>query len=132
MVHALEIIHGMLTPGGTLLDLRPTGIPAGFRGYKAGQVEPLGYIDEVDGFIEYRRAAWAMEQAVDRAWFRRRSSVLHDFVMHFDSLAELEADPDLGWSDTILTDDVRARTAAFGPERMTLTELMHIGVMDRI
>jgi hypothetical protein len=130
MVHALETIHHLLKRHGILIDLRPTGIPAEFWGHKGESSELLGYIDETDDFIEYRQAAWAMEQAMDKGLFKLESSGQYDFIDHADSFDELRAHL-AEWTDVVIPSEVIRRVSDEGFEKITQREAIHIGILSR-
>lgn len=129
MVHALKTIHDLLKPNGLLIDLRPKGIPAEFWGHKGGATELLGHIQETDDFVEYRHAAWAMEQAIDKKWFRLLDGGEYDFIIHADSFEELKSYLTIEWTDAVIPDDVRSNAVKFKAEKITLRDYIHLGIL---
>lgn len=129
MVHALETIHHLLEPGGTLIDLRPKGIPAEFWGWRGAASGLLGHLQETDDYIEYRHAAWAMEQAVDNQWFRLLKTGEYKFVIHAGTFEEIKAYLDVEWTDAVIPLDVQKRSDEMRAERIALHDLIHIGVL---
>ncbi len=131
MVHARVLIHDLLPPNGVLLDLRPRGIPAEFWGYKGPQSQLLGHIQEADDFIEYRQAAWAMEQAIDRKLFRFQDGGEYDFIIHAESMDELKSYLAVEWTDAVIPLEVESKAAGMNAERITLKDFVRIGVLLR-
>jgi len=131
MVHALETIHGLLEPDGILIDLRPKGIPAEFWGYRGETADFLGHLQETDDFIEYRHAAWAMEQAIDNKWFHLQASGEYDFIVHADSFDELKVHLAIEWTDAVIPEEVRANAESIQAEKITLRDFIHIGILTR-
>jgi hypothetical protein len=128
MVHALEIIHRLLEPGGCLIDLHPKGIPAefGIRNGNASRV--VGVIQETDDFIEYRQADEAIETVLARGLFRLERKGSYDFVMHADRAAELLKYIADEWKDAIvapeIVDALHAQT-----DEVTLRDFIHINLL---
>ena len=129
MAHALEIIHDLLKTNGVLIDMRPQGIPAQFWGHRGDTSVFLGHIDETDGFVEYRQAAWALEQAVDKSWFRLQNSGQYDFIIHAESFEELTSYLALEWTDAVIPDQVQSNALEMKAERITLKDYIHIGIL---
>ena len=132
MVHALETIHDLLKPNGILIDLRPKGIPAGFWGHRGSVSKPLGQIDETDAFIEYRQAALAMQQAVDKNLFRMQASGEYDFIIHAHSFHELKAYLTIEWTDAIIRPEIESAATEMNAEKISLHDFIHIGIMSRL
>ncbi len=88
MVHALEEIHRLLTPGGLFVDIHPVPELPLIRVYDHGEVlleEPL--VDTVDeGII---RAERALAEVVDRGLFIVGMSHEFDFQAYASSVGEL-------------------------------------------
>ena len=62
MVHALEIVHDLLKPGGVLVDIHPNGDPPPIEVNVGGDVMLAGYLDETDDFEEYFKADEALAE----------------------------------------------------------------------
>jgi hypothetical protein len=88
MVHALESIHRLLRPRGTLLDIHPVADAALIRVLRGGkQVFCESYPSESGD--DFRAADRAIERAVERGLFRSGRSIVFDFLTHASSTAEL-------------------------------------------
>ena len=132
MVHALELIHNLLDKTGTLIDIRPRGLPPEVMLQQGSSSTLIGHYQETDDFIEYRQAAWAMEQAIDQDLFRLRTSGTFEFINHAESFAELKAFMQQEWSDSLLPPELELNAARLGPGKVTLHEAVHLGVLDRL
>ncbi len=121
MVHALEKIHGLLAPGGFLIDLHPTpDLPR--IDIRIGQQEFLiGWLRETNERLEYEQAEDAMFQSRENGWFVIERS--EDFVydLYADSVSELVCYLDETWSDAITDDPIFQRAE----------ELMHSAEVDQ-
>ncbi len=129
MVHALETIHDLLKPNGILIDLRPKGIPAEFWGQRGNTAKLLGQIDETDGFIEYRHAAWAMEQVLDKKLFRLQASGEHNFIIQADSLYELRDYLSVEWTDAVIHPQIEVKAKEMKAQKISLHDFIHVGIL---
>lgn len=129
MVHALETIHHLLKRDGILIDLRPKGLPAEFWARHGGMSTLLGHLQETDNYIEYRHAAWAMEQAMDNKWFMLQAVGEYEFVIHADSFDEIKAYLEVEWTDALIPPEVRKRSDEVGAEKIALHDFIHIGIL---
>lgn len=89
MVHALEEIHRLLSPGGLFVDIHPVPDLPLIRVYDQGEVvleEPL--VDTVDEDII--RAERALAEVVDRGLFVVGMSYEFDFQAYASSVGELQ------------------------------------------
>jgi hypothetical protein len=110
MVHALEILHDLLQPGGILLDIHPTNEPAAIDVRLREQIIPAGWISESDDYVEYEWADEAAAAAVDHGLFARERCGTFKFVWHADSMSELRAYLAEEWKDAIVDDVTAMRT----------------------
>lgn len=129
-MHALKRIHGLLKPGGVLIDLRPKGNPADFWGYKGEDPILLGHLEETDNFVEYHQAAQAMEEAIEKGWFQVQRIGEFDFAIHADSLEQMRDYLAIEWTDAVIPEEVWSNAQKLGPERITLRDLVHIGILQ--
>jgi hypothetical protein len=113
MVHALEIIHGLLEPGGILIDFHPTGEPPPVEVHADGRLVRAGLLQEADGFIEYFQADSALAEAVRRGLFAVEQEGTFEFLTHADTLADLLAYFANKYTDAVLDEATLQRTEAF-------------------
>jgi hypothetical protein len=102
MVHALEKIHGLIQPGGLLIDVHPSSDPAEIVVRARDQLTRAGWIDETDDYVEYEWADEALRQVVDRGLFALAHHGAFEFVWHADSLADLRAYLAEEWNDAAI------------------------------
>jgi hypothetical protein len=112
MVHALDEIHRVLTPEGTLIDLRPLADRwpvevISSRGSKeTGRVEDL--VVQVDSDVA---ANEAMSEAETRGWFRREQEEFFPFFYSWDTPSEMEEYISEEWTDFgTLNENTKAAT----------------------
>ncbi len=88
MVHALEEIHRLLRPDGSLIDIHPILEAPLIKAFQGGRVlfaEPSpGYSGE-----DYRQAEHALAQIVERRLFVIERSGEFDFLTYGSSVVEL-------------------------------------------
>ena len=116
MVHALEQIHSLLTPGSFLIDIHPSGELVEFILLLEEGEQFLGHMQETDDYIEYRQADEAIETVVSRGLFRIDELEEFEFLTHADSFNELKTFLDENWSDAVIPDDVIASAKAYEKE----------------
>ena len=121
MVHALETIYQLLTPGGILLDIHPTSEPAAVAVCLREQIIPAGWVNESDDYVEYEWADEAINTAVSKSLFTREHGGTFEFVWHADSMSELRAYLAEEWKDTLI-DDMTA---------MRIEELLKLPMHDK-
>lgn len=115
MVHALEQIHARIVPDGCLVDIHPNGERAEFICRLGAGERLIGYLEESDGYLEYRQTDAALETVVARGLFRVSRAGEFEFRTYADSFDELEQWLSANWSDAIIPDEVAA--SASGWER---------------
>ncbi len=137
MVHALEIVHNLLKPGGCLVDIHPSGEHPPIQAWTGGQSHSLGYLLETDDFIEYHQASQALEQAITRNLFTQEEQRTFRFPILAGSLDEMVGFLAENWKDAVLPDEVGARAARLsrstGPvEAIQITERVLIARLRKI
>lgn len=137
MVHALEIIHQLLTPDGLLIDIHPTSVPPPIVVRSAGQDFSVGWLQEKDDFIEYRQAGQAIQQAVEQRWFTVEEAGEFLFSIHADGLLELTAHLAVEWKDAVITPESAAIIESLYREHqdkkeIIITERIHIARYRRV
>lgn len=136
MVHALELIHDLLKPGGQLIDIHPNGEMVEFILPLEDGEQFIGYMQETDDYIEYYQANDALEAMVTEGLFQIVKSGEFEFFTHANSFDELRTFLDENWSDSIVTDDVIASARMFekkhGKRKVFLREQVKIGLLKRV
>jgi hypothetical protein len=109
MVHALEITHSLLKPGGLLIDIHPTSQLPRVEVHLEGEVQLAGYVDDRDGFIEYILADRALLEAEACGLFRLEREKYFSFLHHADTIIEMTGYITAEWSSAILPKATLAR-----------------------
>jgi hypothetical protein len=132
MVHALEIIHGLLKPGGLLIDIHPSGTPPIIEVQVDGKARLAGYLQETDDFIEYFEADDALANVTRRGLFEMEREGLFSFNLHAATIKDLEDYLEAEWSDALLHQETieRAKELMGEPGKgreIVLREIVRIG-----
>jgi len=130
MVHALQTIHTLLKPDGCLLDLRPRGLPAELSALTGSGWQGLGQIQETDDFVEYRQAAEAVAQVLERGLFALEQKGQYDYLIYADSLGELQEYLAEEWTDAVIPPQVLAQAEALQPVQISLRDFIYAGLMQ--
>jgi isochorismate hydrolase len=136
MVHALEQIHDLLKPDGNLIDIHPNGELNRFILLLDGQEYFIGYMQETDGYIEYRQASEAIETVVSKGLFRFLKMGGFEFRTYADSFDELQDFLEKTWSDAVITEEVIANARRleeeYGKHRVFVCEQTRIGLLKKL
>ena len=124
MVHALEIIHGLLKPEGRLIDIHPSGEPPPIIVRIGERSEIAGWLQETDDFIEYRQAEAALAQAVSDSLFTVEGQSSFIFNTYAETFAELSAYLEANWSDAVIPPDTMAHAEALQKTARGKTEVL--------
>lgn len=109
MVHALETVHGLLAPGGRVIDIHPLTDRAEIDVRAGDAVIPAGRLRESNGGIEYVNAERALAAVIQSGLFALAGERTSSYVHHARSLAELREHLARTRKDAIIDDDVAAR-----------------------
>jgi hypothetical protein len=107
MVHALQLIHGLLQPGGRLIDIHPSGEPPTIEVRQGQESYLAGSLQESDDFIEYAQAAAALHSVVEAGWYQLERQSAFTFCACAGSLEELSDFLRQNYTDAILSDEVQ-------------------------
>jgi len=111
MVHALEITHGLLKPGGLLIDIHPSGEPPPVEVHAGSKVLLAGHVQETDGFMEYFQADDALAEVTAHGLFELERETLFPFTIHAPTIRALTDYLENEWSDAILSTPVSKQLA---------------------
>jgi len=106
MVHALELLHELLTPRGRLVDIHPNGEEPPIELVTRARRWLAGNLQETDDFIEYAQAGAALAQAVMTGWFRIEQDNVFQFTVRASTMAELRDYIEQNWKDAILDPEI--------------------------
>ncbi len=131
MVHALEIVHGLLTPVGRLVDLHPSGQPPPLEVRIGRKRYCAGWLRETDDYVEYEQASAALQSVAQRGLFAWEEQRTFAFTTYADSLVELQAYLAREWQDAVIDDQVARQIADWlrvvgGEKEISLREIVAI------
>ena len=106
MVDALRRAHGMVKPGGCVVDLHPTAAPACLE---VG-ARMTGLVDAGDAPCRHAAAGAAMVAAVDEGLFVVERAVDFTFHTYGDTIEELREFIVENWRDARIDEETVART----------------------
>ncbi len=137
MVHALEIIHKLLEPGGFLLDVHPSSDPPPIEVRLGKRYYLAGWLKETDDYIEYIQADQALVAVVQRGLFALEKKGAFPFNTYAGSIEELRSYLAEAWQDAIVDDQVAGRVEELvqSPEadkEVVLRELVQISRLHRL
>ena len=92
MVHALEEIHRLLKPNGTLIDIHPVSEPSSIEIRQAGKVDLVGLLSVRQWCFEFEQADIALAQIIQRGMFTVERNAVFDLPTHYASATELGTD----------------------------------------
>lgn len=92
MVHALEEIHRLLKPNGTLIDIHPVSEPSPIEIQQAGKVDLVGVLSVRQWCYEFEQADIALAEIIQRGMFTVERNALFDLPTYYASAAELGTD----------------------------------------
>ncbi len=109
MVHALEVVHGVLAPDGRLVDIHPVEDAPPIEVRIADAMYLAGWLREEDDYVEYAQADAAIAEAVRRGWYRMERQDNFTFTVHADTIETLREYLYETWEDAIVEDSVVSR-----------------------
>ena len=129
MVHALEQIHSLIKPGGYLIDIHPDGELVEFFLLLDDRELFIGYMQEMDDYIEYRQADEAIQTILDEGLFQVEKKNEFEFRTYAESFDELKEYLNENWSDAVITNDVIANAKRLEKEYGKRKVLLREGVV---
>lgn len=111
MVHALELLHGLLTENGRLIDMHPNGEPAPITVRLGDEHHLVGWVREESDYITYEQADEALATAVSRHLFTVQTQTTFAFTTYADDLASIQTYLAENWSEATIEPLVARRIA---------------------
>jgi hypothetical protein len=116
MVHALEIIHGLLKKDGLLIDIHPNGEPPPIEVHVAGEVLLAGHLEEEADFVEYFEADGALADVTARGLFKMEREGLFTYMTHASTITALTDYLEAEWSGAVLPEKTIEQVVALMDE----------------
>ena len=104
MVHALEKIHRLIRPAGTLIDIHPSTEPPSIEIRLRDRFIAAGWLHETDDCIEYELADQALATVMANGLFALERSGTFGFLVYADTLADLQKYLAEEWKDAYIDD----------------------------
>jgi hypothetical protein len=89
MVHALEEIHRLLKPTGTLIDIHPVAESLPIELHQAEKIELVGSFSVRQWCIDYQEADEALAEIARRGLFAVEREAEFDLLTHYPSVEEM-------------------------------------------
>ena len=99
MVHALEEIGRVLTPGSKLVDLRPLASGPPLEVFVAGQAQRAGEIDDSPAEPDDLAANAALREVVAANLFEEEEKTFFDYPYYWDTLEQMMRYHEDQWSE---------------------------------
>ena len=88
MVHALEEIHRLLKPAGTLIDIHPMAESSPIEIHQGGKIDVAGQLSVRQWCIDFQQADNALSEIAQRGLFAVERDAVFDSLTHYASAAE--------------------------------------------
>lgn len=115
MVHALELLHGLLAADGMLIDIHPSGKPYIVEIEFEGRILELGELQETDNYAEYFQADQALQKAIQLDLYALTRQEKFTYLDHAGNLEELRTYLLESWSDMIWPEEISRRAIDLFP-----------------
>ncbi len=92
MVHALEEIHRLLKPMGTLIDIHPVAESSSMELHQDGKIDLVGSLSVRQWCIDYQQADNALAEIARRGLFIVEHEAVFDSLTHYTSVEEMHAE----------------------------------------
>ena len=89
MVHALEEIHRLLKPAGTLIDIHPVAESSPIEIYQGGKIELVGNLTVRQWCTDFQQADSALAEVAQRGLFAVERADIFDSPIYYDSVEEM-------------------------------------------
>jgi len=89
MVHALELIHGLLKNDGLLIDIHPQAVPSIIELHQNGKIEIVGYFDVPQWRVDFTEADRALAEAIKNGTFLLEQNGHFDTLTYYESTSEM-------------------------------------------
>jgi len=124
MVHALEIVHQLIKPGGLLLDIHPGTEKAWVEARVNDKDYFLDVVQETDDYIEYQQANDALAQVRERGLFTVEETGKFLFIIHAGSVQEMREFLTDNWKDAVLNESIDAKAGEYRSEAAEHYEIL--------
>jgi len=89
MVHALEEIHRLVKPSGTLIDIHPVAESSPIEIHQGGKIDLAGNLSVRQWCTDYEQADSALTEITQRGLFVIERESVFDSLTHYDSVEEM-------------------------------------------
>jgi hypothetical protein len=92
MVHALEEIHRLLKPTGTLIDIHPVAESSPIELHQNEKIELVGSLSVRQWCVDYQQADNALTEIARRGLFAVEREALFDSMTHYTTVEEMRTE----------------------------------------
>lgn len=89
MVHALEEIHRLLKPAGTLIDIHPVAVSSAIEIHQGGKIDLVGDLTVRQWCTDFQQADNALAEITQMGLFIVERAEVFDSLIYYDSPAEM-------------------------------------------
>jgi hypothetical protein len=89
MVHALEEIHRIVKPAGSLIDIHPVAEPSPIEIHQRGRIDAVGALSVRQWCVDFQEADSALATVTGRGLFALEQGSVFDSLTHYGSAEEL-------------------------------------------
>ena len=89
MVHALEEIHRLLKPAGTLIDIHPVAESSRIEIHQGRKIDLVGHLTVRQWRTDFQQADSALAEIVQKGLFIVERAEVFDSLIYYDSPAEM-------------------------------------------
>ena len=89
MVHALEEIHRLLKPTGTLIDIHPVAVSSTIELHQGGKIELVGDLTVRQWCTDFQQADDALAEIAQMGLFIVERAEVFDSLIYYDSATEM-------------------------------------------
>jgi hypothetical protein len=92
MVHALEEIHRLLKPAGTLIDIHPVAESSRIEIHRRGEIDSVGQLTVHQWCTDFQKADNALAEITQRGLFTVEREDVFDSLIYYHTAAEMRTD----------------------------------------